>query len=211
MLNPVTRFLVADAPGWRTSKGVDLNARPITQCIAERSHDKRAISRFVTIAVPYTGEKSPIKGARLVVTGTAESAGLGVIVEFRDGRKDYIISAPDRDRKDYGPISMAGTFGFVSLDEKGRTVQAMLADGTSLQGGDTVLTLPEPRSEFRVVSTEGRTYRLEKAIPAGLVQPGAYLLAGETGFEIESVKGAAITVRDYPALACRRYGLSIPF
>jgi hypothetical protein len=201
LLNTVDRCLVVDAPGWRTSKGVDLNAKPITQCLAERS-DKRGVSQFMMVAVPYTGEKSPVKGIRSIVTGTTKAAGLGVVVEFRDGRKDYIISAPDQAARAYGPVSMAGTFGYISLDAQGKAIQSFLADGISLQYGEFDLALPEPRSEFRVASAEGRTFRLEKAVPSGTVKPGAYLLAGETGYEIESIKGAEITVRDYPVFSC---------
>ncbi|MHB9027775.1 MAG: heparinase II/III domain-containing protein [Candidatus Latescibacterota bacterium] len=196
------RFLVADAPGWRTSKGVDLNAKPITQCIIERSHATRAISQFVTLSVPYTGDKSPIAGAGLTVHGASKATGLSVMVSFRDGRKDYIISSPDQTAKKYGPVSMTGAFGYISLDARGNVVHSLLADGTSLQHGNLDLRLPEPHSEFRVASAEGRTFHLEKPVLPGTVKPGAFLLAGETGYEIESVKGAEITVRDYPALAC---------
>jgi len=31
---------------------------------------------------------------------------------------------------------------------------------------------------------------------------GAYLLAGETGYEVESTTPNSITVRDYPAIEC---------
>ena len=40
--------------------------------------------------------------------------------------------------------------------------------------------------------------------PASLAGTRAYLLAADTGFEIESTAGNAVTVRDYPAVACDR-------
>ena len=49
---------------------------------------------------------------------------------------------------------------------------------------------------------EGRTFRLAESIPSNLKFKDAYLLAGGTGFEIESATAKSITVRDYPAIEC---------
>ena len=40
MLGQIDRLLVADAPGWRSYKGDQLHATPITQILAERSGKK---------------------------------------------------------------------------------------------------------------------------------------------------------------------------
>jgi hypothetical protein len=123
-------------------------------------------------------------------------------VKFADGRTDYIVSARDGVRRNYGPVAMAGSFGYVSLDARGRVVHAFLADGVALQGHNLALSLPQPKNEYRVASVEGRTFHLEKPIPGGSVKKGMYILAAGTGYEIESVNGNIITVRDYPAVKC---------
>lgn len=202
LLNPIDRFLVVDAPGWRTSKGSDLNAKPITECITERVDAERAVSRFVTVTVPFTGLKSPVKSARLLPTSDSNDGGMAVEVKFADGRTDYVVSSRDGVRQNYGPVSMAGSFGYVSLDASGRVGNAFLADGIALQGRNLTLSLPQPKNEYRVASVEGRTFHLEKPIPGGSVKKGMYILAAGTGYEIESVNGNVITVRDYPAVEC---------
>ena len=100
---------------------------------------------------------------------------------------------------------MAGQFAFVSVDDEGRTVQGYLLNGTSLKCGDLQINLPEPSTTLRVRSVADRTFHLAQPLPAPQAAIGSYLLAGEaprTGYEVESAAGDAITVRDYPAVAC---------
>ena len=53
-----------------------------------------------------------------------------------------------------------------------------------------------------VQSTEGRTYRLAKELPAAILGKTAFLLAGDTGYDIEAIEGNRLVVKEYPATAC---------
>jgi hypothetical protein len=97
---------------------------------------------------------------------------------------------------------MKGRFGFASVDGSGRPLRAYLLDGTELRCGDRLLRLPQGRIAAGVASAEGRTYRLTEAVPSESVLTGACLIAGDTGFEIESAEGRSVTVRDYPVVDC---------
>ncbi|MDP2983926.1 MAG: heparinase II/III family protein [Candidatus Latescibacter sp.] len=211
MLSPVSRLLVTDAPGWRTNKGSDLNAPPVQEIIAERGFDKlsplnstKLVSRFATVTVPYQGGASPIKAARLLIDDP-DTGALAVAVEL-EGRTDYIISALDQKKREYGPVTMTGSFGFVSTDSQGKVIQMYLLDGTELTSGGTLrqaqCTLAKARMTFLVASVKDRTFTLKNAIPGNLKLKGLCLLAGDTGYEIESAGGKSITVRDYPATEC---------
>ena len=112
-------------------------------------------------------------------------------------------SALDREQREYGPVTMAGQFGFVSLAADETVLVAYLLDGTELSCGVTQASLPAAHVALKVASVSGRTFHLAEAVPAGLAADGkAYLLAGTTGYEIESAAGKTITVRDYPAIEC---------
>ena len=43
---------------------------------------------------------------------------------------------------------------------------------------------------------------LEEPLGNGPPASGSYLLAGDTGYEVQSATDRSITVRDYPAIAC---------
>ena len=200
MLNTADRLILADAPGWRSNKGSELNAPPIQEIIAERNDASKAVSRFAVIAVPYAIGKSPVKSARLVLDDPSTGT-MAIAVEL-DGRTDYIISAPDGARHTCGPVTIRGSFGVVSTDAGGKATQMYLADGTELRCGKTLITLPKARFPFAVEGVKDRTFQLKGGLPSGLKPSGLYLLAGETGFEIESATGKQITVRDYPVVEC---------
>ena len=199
-LSPVDRLLVVDAPGWRSGKGSELNAPPVQQVLAERRDEVGVASHYAAVMSPHTGEASPILSARLIVDDP-DSGDMAVAVE-REGCTDYILSSPRGAARQYGPIVMAGRFGFASVDSKGRLLRAYLLNGTELRCGERRLTLSRSRIPLRVVSVEGRTFSLEEDIPKDMPPVGAYLLAGGTGYEIESTGRRSVTVRDYPALAC---------
>jgi hypothetical protein len=200
VLNPIDRLLVADAPGWRSDRGSELNAPPIPQILAERTSAETARSQYAVVLVPYPGEQSPVKSARLL-ENDEKSGTLAVAVELA-GRTDYVISALDQEARTCGPITLAGHFGFASVDSEGELLQAYLLDGTELRCGAAQLSLPPGQVPLPVASVEGRTFHLKDAVPADLPLAGACLLAGETGYEIESAAAKSITVRDYPALEC---------
>jgi hypothetical protein len=141
-----------------------------------------------------------VRAARLLVDDP-ESGAMAVAVEL-EGRTDYILSAPDDRTRRYGPITMSGRFGFVSVDDHGKCVRAYLLDGTELRCGDTVVSATRARTTVRVASVTDRTFHLaEKLADAGSLA-GKYLLAGDTGYEIEAATETTITVRDYPAVPC---------
>lgn len=200
LLTVLSRLVIADAPGWRSAKGSDQHAAPIDQLFAERTDPREATSRFAAVLAPYTGERSPVRAARLILDDPASGA-MAVAVEL-EGRTDYILSAPDDQVRRYGPITMAGRFGLVSVDPQGKCLRAYLLDGTELRCGDTVVSLPRPRTALRVASVADRTFRLAEKLEDGGKLVGQYLLAGDTGYEIESATETTITVRDYPAVSC---------
>ena len=200
MLNPVDRLIVADAPGWRNNRGEALDAPPIQQIFAERRDNNRAESVYAVVMAPYEGTASPLKSVRAEYfdfdTGT-----VAVAVE-REGGTDYIVSAGDRTERRYGPVTMAGTFGLTTVDLSGRLTRAYLLDGTLLECGGKGIRLDAATISLNVSRVEGRTFHLAEFLHGSLDLKGKYILAGETGFEIESHTGSSITVRDYPAIGC---------
>ncbi len=199
VISPIDRLLVTDAPGWRSDKGSELNAPPIQQIFAERTDDEYAQSNYATVMVPYKGA-SLVTKAWLIQPDDAPDA-MAAVVEFED-RVDYIISCPDGGIHEYGPVTFDGAFGFVSLSRDGKVLQAYVLDGEEFTCGDVAITLTSTREDFGVERVDGQTFYLDRAVPADLAIEGAYVLAGDTGYEVASVDGNAITVRDYPAIEC---------
>jgi hypothetical protein len=203
VLNRVDRLIVADAPGWRSDSGSELNAPPIQQILAERTNDAGdTVSQYVAIMVPYASEASPVRSAGLI-TGDPISGAIAVQITL-PGRTDTIISALDHEEHQYGAVTLAGQFGFVSVDEAGTVQQAYLLAGTRLSCGQQEIALPSPVLPIKVKSAADRTFHLDEALPDKFDPKGHYLLAGETGYEIESTTDNSITVRDYPAIDCQQ-------
>jgi hypothetical protein len=200
LLSPVDRVLVADAPGWRTDSGEELNAPPVQQILAERNGDAGLESTYASILSPYQGDQSPVKGAELLVHDE-ETGAVCVMVE-REGVKDYVISAPQGGARDYGPVWLAGRFGFVSVSDDGHLQRAYLLDGTELIYQDVMLTLSSGSTLLDVSEVSDRTFHLSEPVPEGAAPVGSCVLAGPTGYEVESAGERSITVRDYPAIAC---------
>lgn len=201
LLSPVDRIVVADAPGWRSDAGSELNAPPIQQILAERAGEEgTTASQFAAVIVPYTGDVSPVQSARLIVNDP-ESGAMGVEVKL-NGRTDTILSALDQESRAFGAVRLAGRFGFVAADDNGRVERAFLLDGTRLSCGDTQIVLPAPEFVLRVASAADRTFHLAEPLPDGLEAVGRYVLAGETGYEIESATRDTLVARSYPAITC---------
>ena len=199
LLNPVDRLLLADAPGWRSDTGDQLHAPPVQQILAERRGAADLSSRYAAVIAPYV-EESPVRGARLLLDDPATGA-LGIAVE-RQGCTDYILSAPEGGAHDLGPVSIEGRFGFASVDDAGNPRRAFLLCGTTLQCGGRGLRLDQAQVPLEVASAEGRTFHLAEAVPEPEALPGTWLLAADTGYEVESATERSITVRDYPAVPC---------
>ncbi len=72
-----------------------------------------------------------------------------------------------------------------------------MLDGTKLSYLDNEWTLPRGRTELSVASIDGQTLQLAQPLPDDL-PPTDFLLVGDTGYDIESMTGDAIRVRDYP-------------
>lgn len=200
------RIVVADAPGWRVGTPEELEKPPIRQILAEHraaASGEALATRYAAVMVPYKTAGSPVIAARLL-ENDLDSGALAVEVKLA-GRTDYMISTLDQEQRQYGPVSVAGQFAFVSVDDQGCAVQGYLLNGTSLECGDLQISLPEPHTTLEVRSVADRTFHLAGPLPDPPPATGSYLLAGEaprTGFEIASAAGDAITVRDYPAIAC---------
>ncbi len=207
VLSSIDRLLVVDAPGWRSDRGSELNAPPIQQVFAERRAPEGAEtlgSSFAAVIAPYRGD-SPIISAALIAPEDGSDA-LAVEVKLA-GRTDYIISNPDGAERQFGPVTLAGRFGFVSLAPDGALLQGYLLDGTELSCGGTALGIPVDRFEVPVEGVEGRTYHLGRPLPTDIMPTGAYVLAGDTGYEVETCTEDTITVRDYPAIECEQLTL----
>jgi len=201
MLNPLDRLILADAPGWRSDRGSELNAAPIQQILAERTNTSgKMTSQYVSVIAPYLGNQSPVLSARLLEdelqTGT-------VVVEVKlAGRTDVIASSLESKPCQVESLTVCGQFGFVSRDASGKAQQAYLLAGTRLKCGDVELTCEAATQRLKVASVDGRTFHLADVLPDGSATPGQYVLSGGTGYEIESVEPRRITIRDYPASDC---------
>ncbi|MFC1597179.1 heparinase II/III family protein [Planctomycetota bacterium] len=201
MLSEVDRLIVADAPGWRSDSGSELHAPPIQQILAERKNPSGdTVSQFAALILPYTSEKSPLISARLVENDLA--TGVMAVEVKLPGRTDTIISTPDNQRRRFGTVTLAGRFGFVSADADANPRQAYLLAGSRLACGDLELNLPSPTLPFAVESVTDRTFHLAEPLPPNLNLAGNYVLAADTGYEVQSTTEDSVTVRDYPAVDC---------
>ncbi|MDE3256877.1 MAG: heparinase II/III family protein [Gemmatimonadota bacterium] len=204
VLSTSQRLVVADAPGWRIFTPEELKQPSIGHILAEnRAADGQMSisSQFAALIAPYISGNSPAVSARLI-ENDPESGAVAIEVQLA-GRTDYIISTMDQERRRYGPVSLAGRFGFASVDGQGRAVRAYLLNGTELTCGDLSISLPAASTTLSVRSVEERTFHLAEPVPDPDRVAGTYLLTGttpQTGFEIESATENAITVRDYPAI-----------
>ena len=184
MLSEVQRLVVADAPGWRSDSGSELGAPPIQQILAERTDaNGNTKSQYVVLMVPYTSQRPPLLSAR-VIQSDLETGAVAVEVKL-PGRTDTIISTLDHKQRQYGQ-------------------QAYLLGGSRLCCGELEITLPDPIIQLRVKSVTDRTFHLAQPLPQNLTVDGLYLLAGETGYEIQSATKDSVTDRDYPAIDCKQ-------
>ena len=184
--------LLADAPGWRSCHGSQLNAPPVQQILSERT----AISEYAAVMVPYQGPTSPVQAVRLIA---AEDGVLAVEVSLAD-RTDYILSAPDATERTCGSITLAGRFGCLSVAADGRPLRAYLLDGTRLACGDLECALPCGHTHLPVASVADRTLRLARPVPDDLRSFTECVLVGGTGYDVEEISGDVIRVRDYPVV-----------
>ena len=105
LLGTTDRLLLADAPGWRSCHGSELNAPPVQQVLAERRGENVA-SDYASVMVPYKGAASPVESVRLLY---AQDGALAVEISFAD-RTDYIISTSDDIERTCGPITLIRAF-----------------------------------------------------------------------------------------------------
>ena len=201
MLSRAQRLIVADAPGWRSDAGSELDAPAIQQVIAERKDvGPSTSSQYVALIVPYSLGSLPVLSAR-IIHSDLKSNTVAVEVKLPD-RTDIIISTLDQKERQYDSVRLKGEFGFVSLDSEGKVQQAYLLGGTGLKIGELEIRLPSPNIPLKVKSVSNRTFYLEKDLPHKLDVEGFYLLAGETGYEIQSTGKNFVAVRDYPGITC---------
>ena len=158
-------------------------------------------SQYAAVIAPYKTGASPLLSARLLADDPNAGA-LAIEVKLSD-RTDYIISTKDQKERQFGPVTAVGQFAFVSVNDQG--VQGYLLNGTALTCGDLKISLTEASTTLKVQSVTDRIFHLAEPLQNPQAVIGSYLLAGEspqTGFEIASATENAITVRDYPAIAC---------
>ena len=202
-LTSADQAVLADAPGWRSCKGAELNAAPIQQLFLERAAagEGPLESLFVTVLVPYR-TTLPVRSAQLLPTVSAGT--VAVAVESTAGR-DVLVLSPGGEACTVAGLTLQGRFGMVRLGA-GQPPALALIDGARLAFGEQELRAEPPAAAAAVTAVDGRTFILADELTAAW-RPGDYVLAGDTGYEIEAVSGRRLTVRDYPAGMCARVRL----
>jgi len=203
LLTPCARSVIADAPGWRSDKGSELDAPPIQQLFAERSlpadSEEGLSSDFVAILSPHRG-KSAIRSTTRLDTPPGSVA---VKIET-DQRTDWIMSSTTDAVCQFGPIRTDAAFAFVSTDAAGMPIDAYMLGGSVLECSAVKLSIEKQELVFDVARVEGRTIHLANDLPEATHLLGQYVLAAGTGYEVEAVEKRAITVRDYPVSPCKQ-------
>ncbi len=199
LLSPGDRAVVADAPGWRSCKGTDLNAAPIQQAFLEReaAGEGPLESCFVAVIASRQAGGKPLQSVRLLPSEPAGSVAVEVV---SDAGTDVLLMSPDGTPCRSGDVALEGRFGMVRRPADGPPSLA-LVDGVRLTAGSAVLSLDQAPAAEAVSAVEGWTMVLLRAPGAGW-QPGAWVLAGDTAYQIEAVEGPRVRVRDYPVGAC---------
>jgi len=206
LLSLPDQIVVADAPGWRVATPEELEKPPVQQILCENCASAPGAglaTQYAAVIAPYNTGASPVVSARLIESDL-DSGVLAVEVKLA-GRTDYILSTLDQQQRSFGSVTAAGQFAFVSVDDDDRAVQGYLLNGTELTCGDLEIALPEPHTTVKVRSVSDRTFQLAEPLSDPSAVVGMCLLAGDaprTGFEIETALPDAITVREYPAIAC---------
>jgi len=195
--------VVADAPGWRSSKGADLDASPIQQFFLEREADGEGAleSLFVCLLAPYRSVSSVRTARRLPVS---EAGALAVEVEHDLGR-DVVVLSPGTELCHAGEVTTRARLGLVRYRD-GQPVAMALIDGSEVSAGGQRLRVEAEPVTLDVASVEGRTFTVAQEVPSSW-GPVGHILAGDTGYETEAVAGHRITVRDYPAVPCAQVRL----
>jgi hypothetical protein len=196
LLSPVQRLLLADAPGWRSCHGSQQNAPPVQQLLAERTSDDAPLtSHYAALMAPYLGTTSPIVDVQQL-EGDKTGNALAIVVRLAE-RTDYVFSAPDCERRSYGPVALAGRFAFLSVDREGAPLSAYLLDGVELSYGEHTWRLARGRTALDVDAIDECSLHLAQPLPEDL-PPADVLLANETGYDVEAIDSRSIRVRDYP-------------
>jgi hypothetical protein len=124
-----------------------------------------------------------------------------VAVEIEHDRgRDLLVLCPDAGGCTVGEITLRARLGLVRYCD-GQPAAMALVDGTALNAGKHSLHADAGPAALGVVSVDGRTVVLQQDVP-DTWRPGQHILAGDTGYGIESVSGRQLTVRDYPVMPC---------
>jgi|APSaa5957512622_1039677.scaffolds.fasta_scaffold01632_3 hypothetical protein len=194
VLNDCDRIAVADAPGWRSDRGSELNAPAIQQLFCNRSRAAGNLrSNFVAVMAPYVGE-SPVLSA-----SSEESADgtVGIRVESA-GRTDWLVSRGELGMHTIGPLRTDAAFAYVAVDSAGVPIRAYMLGGTRLVCHGLELTTAEAEIALDVERATERTLHLRRPLEAPERLVGQYVLIAETGYEIVEARARSLTVRDYP-------------
>jgi hypothetical protein len=201
LLSPCDRVVVADAPGWRSDKGSELNAPPVQQMFAERELDRTddqaagLESRFVSLLEPRKGEAF-IRAARTVPVAGTEGA-WAVRVEHAEG-VDWIVCTPGDAPGTCGPVTTDARLAVVRVTADGDVDTMTMVGGTQLRHGDVAVSLPSASTEFSIASTDGCSVSVPGGVFGDACPVGSVVLTGGTGFEVESCSAGTLRVRDYP-------------
>jgi hypothetical protein len=197
MLGQLDRLLVVDAPGWRSYRGDQLHAPPITQLLAQRNGRSDLQSVYSAVLEPYQGSQGPIRKVELISPSPASDKAVALAVH-RDGAVDYVISSLDDEPRTYGPVRVAGRFALATVDLSGRLQRAMLLEGKELNCAQQRIQASQARAVSKIAKVDGRCVELAQPLPAEMVRPGMYVRSGETAFAVEEVDGTRVVIRDFP-------------
>ncbi len=194
------QVVVADAPGWRSCKGTELNAPPIQQVFLERAATAGTPleSCFVTVIASRRGDQPGLSAARLLSLETPGAVAVEVVTA---AGKDTILLSLDGSGCTVGDITLRGRFGLVRRAAEGPPAMALI-DGVHLTVGQASLTAGEAPQPIAVTGVDGQTVTLAQ-MPGPGWRPGAWFLADDTAYEVEAVDGCRVRVRDYPVQSCK--------
>ena len=174
-------------------------------------------TQYAAVIAPYKGAHSPVVSARMLRNDGATGA-MAVEVKFKN-RADYIISTKDSSEGHYGPVTMSGHFGFVSVDGRGKVLQAYLLNGTALKAAQTEIVHKEPSTKTAVSAVEATRVLFATPLDPAIPATARYMLAPgpppiregmprlQTGFGLNEITRDHAVPRDYPVVSCREVTL----
>lgn len=141
-----------------TALGPTLDGRhQMHYVIARRSGEQGLSSRFASVFVPYRS-KCPVARVEEISVSPLDPMAACVKVTLTDGRADYVLSAPDAEKRfaviDGGVrIAFHGQYGLVRT-RGGKALSVSLFKGAELSCGDKFVLLPSLSVEAKIISID---------------------------------------------------------